>query len=87
MSAPGAPSSPIAMPPVTPAPAAAWWPLTRKVGSALAAYLTAEGAAFVGELTTGVPGWALIGAGAIPGGIALAVAYLTRDTSSPVAAP
>jgi hypothetical protein len=61
----------------------AWWPLARKVRQALVAYLGVEGAAVVGELTTGTPGWSLVLAGAIPGAIALAVAYLTRDESSP----
>lgn len=61
----------------------AWWPLTRKVAGAATAYLTAEGAALVGELTTGTPGWTLVAAGAIPGGIALITAYVLRDSSSP----
>lgn len=66
----------------TPPPAAvSWWPLTRKVSYAASAYLTAEGAAVVGELATGTPGWALVLAGAIPGGIALVTAYLTKDSA------
>lgn len=63
--------------------ATAWWPLTRKVRQAVAAFLGVEGAAVVGELATGTPGWGVILGGAISGGIALVVAYLTRDSSSP----
>lgn len=60
-----------------------WWPLTRKVRKALAAYLGIESAAVLGELATGTPGWPLILGGAITGASALIVAYLTRDESSP----
>lgn len=66
-----------------PAPATAWWPLTRKIRKALAAYIGVESAAVIGELVTGTPGWLLILGGAITGGAALIVGYLTRDESSP----
>lgn len=61
----------------------AWWPLTRKVQKGLAAYIGVEAAAVVGELLTGVPGWPVILGGAITGAATLAIAYLTRDESSP----
>jgi hypothetical protein len=57
----------------------AWWPLTPKVAKAFVAYSTIEAAAVVGELATGTPGWALVAAGAIPGGVALVVAYVTSS--------
>lgn len=60
-----------------------WWPLTRKVKQGLAAYVSLESAAVVGELTTGIPGWAVILGGAITGAGALFAAYLARDESSP----
>jgi hypothetical protein len=62
----------------------AWWPLTRKIRFAVAAYLTAEAAAVAGELTTGLPGWQAVIAGAIIGGAGAIAGYLTRDESSPV---
>lgn len=64
-------------------PANAWWPLTRKVRQALAAYITLEAAAVAGEVTTGVPGWAAILGGAIVGAGALLTAYWVRDETSP----
>jgi hypothetical protein len=60
-----------------------WWPLTRKVRKALAAYVGIEAAAIAGEVVTGTPGWPVILGGAITGAGALLVAYLTRDESSP----
>lgn len=60
-----------------------WWPLTRKVRKAFAAYIGVEAAAVAGELVTGTPGWPVILGGAITGGAALIVAYMTRDDSSP----
>lgn len=55
----------------------AWWPI-RKIRKALAAYLTVEAAAVVGELTTGTPGWQAVLVGGILGGVGLVTAYLTN---------
>ena len=65
----------------------AWWPLTRKMRFVVAGYLTAEAAAVAGELTTGTPGWQAVIAGAIVGAAGAIAGYMTRDESSPTAAP
>lgn len=67
------------------APTAAWWPLTKKMRLVVAGYIAAESAAVVGELTTGTPGWQAVLVGAITGGTAAILGYVTRDESSPTA--